>query len=55
MVVIYPKKILIVDNEPDVLTSLRNILQRENFIVFRAATGEEALAIAVNKLLDLIF
>lgn len=55
MAVIYPKKILIVDDEPDVLVSLRNILQRANFIVFSAATGEEALEIAVNKLPDLIF
>lgn len=55
MAVIYPKKILIVDDEPDVLTSLRNILQRANFIVFSAATGEEALEIAANKLPDLIF
>lgn len=55
MAVVYPKKILIVDDEPDVLTSLRNILQRANFIVFSAATGEEALEIAINKLPDLIF
>lgn len=55
MAVVYPKKILIVDDEPDVLASLRNILQRANFIVFSAATGEEALEIAINKLPDLIF
>ena len=55
MAVVYPKKILVVDDEPDVLTSLGNILRRANFIVFSAATGEEALEIALSKLPDLIF
>lgn len=55
MAVVYPKKILIVDDEPDVLTSLRNILQRAGFIVFTASTGEAALEVSVTNLPDLIF
>lgn len=37
-------KILIVDDEPNILISLEFLMKREGFQVFTAADGEEALA-----------
>ena len=50
----YLKKILIVDDEEDILISLSNILRRANYEVISAASGQEALKLAREKLPDLI-
>ena len=47
-------KVLIVDDEPDVVEILSYNLTKENFEVFKAYNGIDAIEIAVNKLPDLI-
>ena len=51
---LYPKKILIVDDEADVRFFLSNILKRAQYAVFSAATGEEAIELAKTRQPDLI-
>jgi two-component system alkaline phosphatase synthesis response regulator PhoP len=47
-------KILIVDDEPDILEFLTYNLKREGFNVFQASTGREAIEIARKQVPDLI-
>lgn len=47
-------KILVVDDEPDILEFLRYNLEKEGFSVVTAADGEEGLAIADKEQPDLI-
>ena len=49
------KKVLIVDNNPVVLTLIKNFLQRENFQVLHAASSLEALGILERETPDYIF
>jgi signal transduction histidine kinase len=47
-------KILLVDDRPENLYSLENILANENRIIFKASSGEEALKIAFSEDIALI-
>ena len=47
-------KILIVDDEPNIVMSLEYIFKKENFEVFIARDGSEALEILQNKLPNII-
>ena len=49
-----PKKILIVDDEPDILDILKYILEKEGFKVKKARNGEEAIDKAYEEKPDLI-
>lgn len=48
------KKILIVDDEPSLLTALRDKLTREGFTAIEAKNGEEGLEVALRDHPDLI-
>ena len=48
------KKILIVDDDPDALVSLANILKRAGYEVTTTASGKEAFKIAMKTVPDLI-
>ena len=48
------KKILIVDDEPDILDVLKYILEKEGFKVKKAKNGEEAVDKAYDERPDLI-
>jgi two-component system, OmpR family, alkaline phosphatase synthesis response regulator PhoP len=48
------KKILIVDDEPNIVMSLEYSFKKNNFEVFIARDGKEALEIAFEKIPDLI-
>ncbi len=48
------KKILIVDDEPNIIMSLDYALQKNGFQVFIARNGSEALTIANNEIPNLI-
>ena len=48
------ERILVVEDEQDILELVRYNLSRENYKVFCASSGEEALQIAVSESLDLI-
>jgi DNA-binding response OmpR family regulator len=48
------KKILIVDDEPNIVMSLEYTFKKNNFEVFIARDGQEALDILENKLPDII-
>lgn len=48
------KKILIVDDEPNIVMSLEYTFKRQNFEVFIARDGMEALEILKNQLPDVI-
>lgn len=48
------KKILIVDDEPNIVMSLEYTLKRNNFEVFIARDGSEALEILKSKIPDLV-
>ena len=48
------RRILIVDDEPNIVMSLEYIFKKENFEVFIARDGEEAIQIAEDKLPDVI-
>ncbi|MCM8770705.1 MAG: response regulator [Candidatus Omnitrophica bacterium] len=47
-------KILIVDDEPDILDLLELTLSEENYEILKASDGEEALAIIKSQPLDLV-
>lgn len=47
-------KILIVDDEPDILEFMQYNLEKEGFEVFSAASGKEAIEVAKYQLPDLI-
>ncbi|MBK7095431.1 MAG: response regulator transcription factor [Saprospiraceae bacterium] len=49
-----PKKILIVDDEPDILDILKYVLEKEGFKVRKAKNGEEAIERAYDEKPDLI-
>ena len=48
------KKILIVDDEPNIVMSLEYIFTKENFEVFIARDGAEAIEIAEEKVPDIV-
>ncbi|MFD0762815.1 response regulator transcription factor [Lutibacter aestuarii] len=48
------RKILIVDDEPNIVMSLEYIFKKENFEVFIARDGEEAIEIAETTIPDII-
>lgn len=48
------KKILIVDDEPNIVMSLEYIFKKENFEVFIARDGAEAIDIVENDIPDII-
>jgi DNA-binding response OmpR family regulator len=48
------KKILIVDDEPNIVMSLEYTFKKQNFDVFIARDGQEALEILKNQLPDVI-
>ena len=48
------KKILILDDEPNILMSLEYTFKKNNFEVFIARDGQEALDILENQLPDVI-
>ncbi len=48
------KKILIVDDEPNIVMALEYTFKKQNFEVFIARDGQEALDILKNKCPDLI-
>jgi DNA-binding response OmpR family regulator len=49
-----PKRILIADDEPNIVTALEFLLQREGFEVRIARNGEQALAMAREEAPDLV-
>ncbi len=49
-----PLKVLVVDDEPDVVEILSYNLTKENFEVFKAYNGNEAISAAIEVLPDLI-
>ena len=49
------KKILIVDDEPNIVMALEYTLKKNNFQVFIARDGEEAIEIAKEKIPEIIF
>jgi two-component system, OmpR family, alkaline phosphatase synthesis response regulator PhoP len=49
-----PAKILLVDDEPDILEFLKYNLLREQYLVFTAANGKEAIKVATKERPDLI-
>lgn len=49
------KKILVVDDEPHVVTSLTFVLRKEGYDVSSASNGEEAIAKVYESKPDLIF
>ena len=48
-------KILVVDDEPFICRSLSYVLRRDNYDVFEARNGEEALALIKEHRPDLVF
>jgi len=48
------KKLLVVDDEPDVLQFLRKRLERNNFMVTTASNGQDCLNLAFKEEPDLI-
>jgi CheY-like chemotaxis protein len=48
------KRILVVDDEPDVVTYLSSVLKDNGYETFEASNGEEAMAIVKDKRPDLI-
>lgn len=48
------KKILIVDDEPNIVMALEYTLKKNNYEVFIARDGDEATQIAADKLPDLV-
>lgn len=48
------KKILLVDDEPNIIMTLEYTFKKQNFQVFIARDGEEAMAILEHEIPDLI-
>jgi CheY-like chemotaxis protein len=48
------KKILVIDDEPDVVTYLKTLLQKNGYEVLVATDGEEALKVSETDAPDLI-
>ena len=48
-------KILIIDDDDEVRYSLARVLQRRNFEVIEAGSGEEGIKVAIKELPDIIF
>jgi len=48
------RKILVVDDEPDILEFMEYNLKQENYEVFKASNGKEAITKAINEHPDLI-
>jgi DNA-binding response OmpR family regulator len=48
------RRVLVVDDEPNIVMSLRFLMEREGFDVEVAATGEEALAALARRPADLV-
>ena len=48
------EKILIIDDDPEILDMLETILTREDYDVLRAEKGEEALALFQSNPIDLV-
>jgi len=48
------KKILLVDDEPDILEFMEYNLQKEHFLVFKASNGKDAIQVAKKEHPDLI-
>jgi DNA-binding response OmpR family regulator len=48
------KKILIVDDEPNIIMSLEYTFKKNNFEVFIARDGQEALDILINQIPEVI-
>ncbi|WP_148861355.1 ATPase, T2SS/T4P/T4SS family [Marinobacter fonticola] len=49
-----PYRILIVDDEPNILSALRRVFARENYAMLFASSGEEALSIMEKEPVELI-
>jgi DNA-binding response OmpR family regulator len=49
------RKIVVVDDEPFIARSLAFVLRRENYEVFEARDGEEALEVIARERPDLVF
>jgi CheY-like chemotaxis protein len=49
-----PPSLLLVDDEPGVLTALRRTLRREGYTIATAASGEEALTVLARQEVDLV-
>jgi two-component system response regulator GlrR len=49
-----PRRILVVDDEPDMLVNVARILRRGPYVCVTAGSGEEALALAERDQPDLI-
>jgi type II secretory ATPase GspE/PulE/Tfp pilus assembly ATPase PilB-like protein/DNA-binding response OmpR family regulator len=49
-----PYRLLLVDDEPNILASLRRVFQRENYELLFAHSGEEALSIMEKQPVELI-
>lgn len=47
-------KLLIIDDDPDILISLKTILEKENYIVFTANSKAEGISLISEKSPDLI-
>lgn len=48
------KKILLVDDEPNIIMTLEYTFKKQNFQVFIARDGEEAIALLLNEIPDLV-
>jgi two-component system alkaline phosphatase synthesis response regulator PhoP len=48
------KKILLVDDEPDILEFMEYNLKKENYVIFKAGNGKEAIKVAKAEHPDLI-
>lgn len=46
--------ILIIDDEPDVRTAVRRVLERSDYAVLEAGDGKEALSLAAERGCDLV-
>ena len=49
-----PQKVLLVDDEPNILLSLKFLMQKEGYEVFVAENGDDAMTVARQCLPDLI-
>jgi len=49
-----PPKVLLVDDEPNILLSLKFLMQKEGYEVLVAENGDEAISIARQHLPDLV-